>query len=384
MHGFVSQIIEPLRSRLWQFVGSAALILAGSVFVVADEKAPLKSRAAAPVQSAELKALNLPRNAKPVPVIVDVDMESDCDDAGALAMAHVLADNGYCEILAVLSCSRHRWTVPCIDAINTYYGRPDLAIGQVAKGVDQDSRYTRFVAKNYPNDCTLESAEEAVSLQRRLLAQAEDRSVVFVTLGYLTNQRDLLASPADRHSPLSGRDLIMQKVKHVVCMGSRYPADTADPKGAWGNFRPDPQSAITVAQTWPTLIHFTGGGDFAMKCGCGERLHETPEANPVRKVYELFFAGRSPAATSTRQHSADQIAIWVGVFGAEPFFTTIMEGHNEIDMYGRNAWKNSPDNPLHQYSSGFMEGADPRQISHVFNTLMNQPPKRNQDRPAEN
>src|SRR5262245_45871992 len=55
----------------------------------------------------------------PVQLIRDFDMESDCDDAGALAMAHVLADRGECDILAVLSCSRHPWTVPCIDAINT-------------------------------------------------------------------------------------------------------------------------------------------------------------------------------------------------------------------------------------------------------------------------
>lgn len=316
----------------------------------------------------------------PIPLIIDVDMESDCDDAGALAMAHALADQGECELLAILSCSRHRWTVPCVDAINTYYGRPDLPIGQVAKGVDQDSRYARYVAEHFPNDCTRESAVEAVALQRRLLASAKDESVVFVTLGYLTNQRDLLASGPDEHSPLGGRDLVRQKVKALVSMGSRYPADTAPPQktqaGAWGNFRPDPQSAITVTEQWPTLIHFTGGGEFAMQCGSGERLHETPESNPVRKVYELFFAGRSPAATSTRQHSADQVAVWIAVRGIEPFFRVVTEGHNEIDVYGRNAWKSSPDDSRQQYTSDFADGVDPKTASEAFNELMNQSPAR--------
>ncbi len=91
--------------------------------------------------------------------------------------------------------------------------------------MDQDSRYARYVAEHFPNDCTRESAVEAVSLQRRLLAGAKDGSVVFVTLGYLTNQRDLLASGPDEHSPLGGRDLVRQKVKALVSMGSRYPAD---------------------------------------------------------------------------------------------------------------------------------------------------------------
>ncbi|HVJ85837.1 MAG TPA: hypothetical protein VM452_09355 [Caulifigura sp.] len=316
---------------------------------------------------------------QPVQLILDFDMESDCDDAGALAMAHILADRGECDILAVLSCSRHQWTVPCIDAINTYYGRPDLPIGQVAKGVDQDSKYTRFIAEHFPNDCTRETAIEAVRLQRQLLAKAADGSIVFVTLGYLTNQRDLLASGPDDISPLSGRELILKKVNRLVSMGSRYPADTAEPNVPWGNFRPDPESAITVAKSWPTLIHFTGGGDFAMRCGCGDRLHETPEANPVRRVYELFFAGKSK---STRQHSADQIAIWVAVRGVEPFFRTVTEGHNEIDQYGRNAWKASPDNPLHQYTSDFADGVDPAKASEAFNSLMNQPPKSAAAQPA--
>jgi hypothetical protein len=37
-----------------------------------------------------------------VRIILDTDMSGDCDDAGALALLHALADQGECEILATV------------------------------------------------------------------------------------------------------------------------------------------------------------------------------------------------------------------------------------------------------------------------------------------
>lgn len=39
-----------------------------------------------------------------VKIIIDTDIGSDCDDAGALALAHNLANEGKCQILAVTNC----------------------------------------------------------------------------------------------------------------------------------------------------------------------------------------------------------------------------------------------------------------------------------------
>src|SRR5688500_3048262 len=62
----------------------------------------------------------------PVKVIFDTDMDSDCDDVGALGMLHALADLGECEILATVVSSRSDGAAACVDAINTVYGRGDL------------------------------------------------------------------------------------------------------------------------------------------------------------------------------------------------------------------------------------------------------------------
>jgi len=89
-----------------------------------------------------------PLSAKPR-IIFDTDMDSDFDDAGALAVLHALADRGECEILAVMHSTSTPWSVGVIDAINTYYARGDLPIG-ARKRTDNDNRssYAEKIAKD--------------------------------------------------------------------------------------------------------------------------------------------------------------------------------------------------------------------------------------------
>src|SRR3954447_4901419 len=90
---------------------------------------------------------------QPVPILFDTDMMTDCDDAGAMAVLHALADNGECEILATVVSARDPWSVAAVDAINTYYGRPDLPIGTVKEGgVLEKSKFTRRIGEDFPND----------------------------------------------------------------------------------------------------------------------------------------------------------------------------------------------------------------------------------------
>ena len=53
----------------------------------------------------------------------DTDIGCDCDDAGAMAVLHELANQGECSILAVTHCCAGEYNAGCIDAINRYFGR---------------------------------------------------------------------------------------------------------------------------------------------------------------------------------------------------------------------------------------------------------------------
>ena len=68
-------------------------------------------------------------------VIFDTDMGPDYDDVGALALLHAMADSGEVKILATLSSNRYTQSVPCIEVINRYFGRPDIPLGATLNGV---------------------------------------------------------------------------------------------------------------------------------------------------------------------------------------------------------------------------------------------------------
>ena len=140
-------------------------------------------------------------------VIFDTDLGDDVDDAGTFAVLHALADRGEIEILAVGIVNGHPDAVPCADAINTWYGRPDLPLGSIAKDrapIRRDTFKMGAVAAAYPHDLTQATAPDVVGLYRRVLAAQPDRSVTLVVVGQATNVADLLRSGPDAHSPLGG------------------------------------------------------------------------------------------------------------------------------------------------------------------------------------
>lgn len=306
--------------------------------------------------------------AQPVKIIFDTDMESDVDDVAALAMLHGLADRGDAEILATISSSLNPWSAPTIDVINTYFGRPDIPIGNVkTKGVYRNSIYAKPLSEQFPQDIGLgEKAQEATSLYRRILSEQEDASVVIVTVGYLTNLSKLLSSEPDEFSPLTGMELVKKKVKHYVCMGGRYPQEQ-DP-GKWGNFKPDPEAVVHVTNEWPTLITFTTGGVFSNAIPTGKILFtsKAEKGNPVSTAYKIFLKSWN----RDYHHSADLIAVYVAVKGHEPYFTLREDGYFHIFDDGTHMWRFKPNRPNHKIVSDFAAGIDPLQVAADFDELL--------------
>jgi hypothetical protein len=269
-----------------------------------------------------------------IPVILDTDMESDVDDVGALAMLHALADFSETEILGVMVCAENPWSTLCADRINTYFGRENLPVGQIRKpGVDRDSRYARTVAEEFPG--TLQSADDApdaVDQYRKILASRPDNSVVILSIGYLTNLRDLLLSGPDGHSSLDGRELVRQKVRVWICMGGYFPT------GRESNILWDTQASIEAIDYWPTEIIFSGWEIGTMDTG-GQIL-DLPESSPVRRSYELF--GRIP------HKNWDQVATLYAVRGldngpAAHYWELSDPGWIVIDSSdGSNVWEDDP------------------------------------------
>ena len=266
-------------------------------------------------------------------------MDSDCDDAGALALLHTLTDRGEAEILAIAASSLYRWSVPCIEVINRHYGRPDLPIGAPKRdAVDSHagSKYARAIAESSPTRWAANAnAPDATVVYRQTLASQPDASVVIVSVGEVTNIRNLLRSGPDAHSPLAGPDLVQRKVARWVCMGGRYPSHL-DPRVRQLQNRSCGHRCRRA--DWPIEVVFSGLGDNILT---GSRLHETPPDNPVRRHYELYL-GKQPARPSW-----DPIAVLYAVRPNASFWRRRTEGYNHIFPNGTNEWRIEPDSSTH-------------------------------------
>jgi len=299
----------------------------------------------------------------PVKIIFDTDMDSDCDDLGALAVLHALADRGEAEILAVVTTTDNRWSPRCADAVNTYYGRPDIPIGVLdpKRGARNGrSRYARAVAEACPHDLrAYEAAEDAAKLYRRILAAQPDQGVVLVTVGHLTSLARLMKSGPDKHSRLSGIELIAKKVRLWSCMGGRYP------KGKEPNFyRPDPASPVCAVSRWPTKAVFSGS-EIGGPIKTGARLRETPPRNPVRIGYERYL-GRP----GRNRSSWDQTAALYAVRGLCDCWDAETTGCCHVFPDGSNEWRSSPDKD-HAYLKPKMPI---EKLARIIEDLMVKPP----------
>lgn len=264
-------------------------------------------------------------------IILDTDISSDVDDVGAVAVLHALANKEKAKILAMMVSSGDPWSAPCLDALNTWFGRPDIPIGMVkGKSVEHESRYTAAIAAEFPQDIkTGDTAPDAVDLYRKVLSEQEDKSVIIVTIGYLTNLNNLLQSQPGEFSSLNGEELVRQKVKKLVCMGGQYP------EGREWNFYQDVSSASFVIEKWPAPVVYCGF-EIGKNVLTGKRLKKAKSPNPLRRSYQLYngLADRS---------SWDQVTVLFALkesygFSKRQFYQPV-KGKNTILPDGHNIWK---------------------------------------------
>jgi inosine-uridine nucleoside N-ribohydrolase len=281
--------------------------------------------------------------AERVSVFFDTDIETDCDDAAALAVLHALADNGECDILATVVSVRDWASVATVAAINNYYGRDSLPLGMVkGNGVLENSKFAFAVAREFPTRVKSDAdVPDATLVYRDVLEKQPDQLVTIVTVGYLTNLKNLLQLQGDGTHP-SGLDLIKAKVKNWVCMGGNFVGDPPkdDLKLGNVNFQRDAASAYYVVHHWPTPMVFVGReiGSIPSGLEIGDRLVETPAHNPVRAVYSHYFGG-----TVKKRHVADPTTVLYAIRGLRDYWDIQTKGWMDLREDMTFEWKSDRD-----------------------------------------
>jgi hypothetical protein len=241
-------------------------------------------------------------------VILETDMCYDCDDVGALAVLHALADRGEADILAVMFNEVHESGPAAIDAVNTWYRRGNIPVGAYKKRLFRPDRSTYLQhLRRFPHDLTGKAAPAALDVYRQVLGKQPDRSVTIISVGFLNNLYDLLKAEPD---------LVARKVSDLVVMGGL----TNDHFNLVRHNLVD-QSEYVIRR-WPgRLVLSPLGGNTQT----GTQLRETSPMNPVRQAYYLWFYGSFKGRSSW-----DQVAVLYGVRGPGTCFKEITKGRGRL------------------------------------------------------
>ncbi|MEX2514156.1 MAG: hypothetical protein WD398_14725 [Cyclobacteriaceae bacterium] len=253
---------------------------------------------------------NLPK------IIIDTDLRSDVDDAGTLALANALADNGEGELIGVIASQTGPNIVGAINAINTWYGRGEVPIGLSPKeDLRFDDHYAPVIGnpENYSISQENSTAPESTALYRRLLKNAPDKSVKIIVVGGQTPLRLLLDSKADHEGDGSinqtGVELVKAKVSGLYLMAGNF----ADLNHKEHNIMLDMEASQHIAENWPTTISYSGF-EIGRPVIAGGSL-SNPDQNPVARAYQLFPAGG--VGNISGSSSYDQTILYYAVRGTQ-------------------------------------------------------------------
>ncbi|KAJ4380941.1 hypothetical protein N0V85_008696 [Neurospora sp. IMI 360204] len=322
-------------------------------------------------------------------LIIDTDLFSDVDDAGALLLA---STSPHINLLGVFVNKPSTYSVLAASAIVSYYTthshKKAIPIGVFRHPTNDGTviplPHTTFLDVVYwhlgefaskiayqfgspssPDHVKgegpsipwghAEDAWSAVSLYRKLLSEADDESVTIASIGFLDNLSLLLDSGPDSFSSLPGRELISAKVAELIIMGGRYPEGRS-----WNFFgsHPDsthhnggrglglgPKGTANVINNWPTpqedgwkgKVVYVGdevGGNVLTGAELVKKMG--PKGDPVGRAYRYYAYGEA-------RPSWDPVAVLYAIDGLRELFKYDERysgcGRNWVDERdGSNKW----------------------------------------------
>ena len=292
--------------------------------------------------------------AESVKLIFDTDMGNDVDDVMALCMIHNLVNRGTVELLAVTITKDHPQAAAFVDAVNTFYGHPDVPIGVVTNGATREAGKFNVLADagnedgspRYPRRLRSgKDAPPAVGLLRKVLAAQPDHSVTLVQVGFFTNYRRLLESAPDEHSPLDGRDLIAKKVKLLSVMAGVFQTVNFDTRHLEYNVVKDIPSAQALVKNWPVPLVWSGyeiGVAAAFPHTVIEHDFEYVKHHPLKEAYYLYHPPPHDRPTW------DPTALLYAVYPDRDYFDLSSPGTVTVEENGATWFHPSPNDGQRQ------------------------------------
>ncbi|MDR3109707.1 MAG: nucleoside hydrolase [Planctomycetaceae bacterium] len=318
---------------------------------------------------------------EPVRIIFDTDLGNDVDDPMALAVAHSLQSRGELRILAVTSTKSNKYVAPVVGIINTFYGRPDIPVGITNSGITpEDGRYIKQLveAKDaagkplFPSNITTDTQlPDAVTLIRKTLAAVDNKSVVFVQIGFFTNLARLFETKGDDISPLSGLELFRKKVRYVSLMAGGF--GLGHEKSKEYNVVSDLEAAKKVVAACPVEMVFSGFEIGAIVDYTVESINNDYEyvvPHPIKIAYKHY------RGLDKRQATFDINAVIYAARPSRGYYSLSEKGTVTITDEGVSTFTPNPDGKHRYQKTNIQQIAATRE---AIIQLTSQPPAVNAD-----
>jgi inosine-uridine nucleoside N-ribohydrolase len=239
---------------------------------------------------------------KKIPVIFDTDLGNDVDDIMALKMLYNYENKGFINLIGITISKSNLYAVKYVDGYNRFNNKVHIPLGYVYEGPNKDDgKYLRQTLDTVIDGRKILVPELSLSshllkgyiLQRKLLSEQHDSSVIFIVVGPATNIQRLLESDPDKYSNLNGIELIRKKVKLLSVMGGNFEFSKSD-HPEW-NVLQDIHSSQIMFSKWPTKIVASGFEVGIQLRFPHERIFSdfpNPIKNPLCVSYKLY--GKMP------------------------------------------------------------------------------------------
>ncbi|MBR4756825.1 MAG: GH32 C-terminal domain-containing protein [Bacteroidales bacterium] len=233
-------------------------------------------------------------------IIFDTDWWTDVDDVCALRTLLHAEREGEVRLLGVCLSAVDSSSVSSLSSYLGYEGRKGLPIGADKLAVDFPGspcwRDVILEAMPEREASSLDDVDDAVPFYRRLLSK-EKKPVDIVAVGFPNALSRLLESGPDEWSPLSGRELVKRKVRHLWMMAGRYPEGREHNFALSGRSR---EAGAIVCSDWPTEITFLGF-EVGIRLRLGGNL---PGEDLLHKVLEVH-------GSAAGRYAWDPLLTWI-------------------------------------------------------------------------
>ncbi|KAI1392518.1 uncharacterized protein F4822DRAFT_391297 [Hypoxylon trugodes] len=272
-------------------------------------------------------------------LIIDTDMLNFDDDPLAIGLANIFQNWGEVELIGVFSSINSRYAPPGIDAINTYFGHPDIPVA-IQKPVDNLTQWPDFpeygdyltgLTYNFTEDIRDgTNTPDPVSSYRYLLSISSNSSIILAVIGFFDNLYHLLHSGPDSISPLTGAELLTSKVAELVVQANDvgYSYNTDYHNATFAQY---------VLNWWPGNLTFASD-DVGENTLIGSRI--TTELNVTTNP--VGYALRKNIGYGETHYVWDAVAVYYAVCGLDDVFSWKYPagGHVRLNGSAYATWEN--------------------------------------------